>query len=94
MQDYDPFNPTEGDEEAKLKAEQERADWIAIAGTKSGRRVLRGLMNYCRVGQHVWTPDEAQLHFACGKQSAGLLIVDKVREHAPEIIPLLLKDDE
>lgn len=81
-------------EKAALKESQERDDWLKIASSPEGRRVLRGLMSYCRVGQSVWQPDEAQLHFACGKQAAGLEIVNKVREHAPEFLPHLLKEDE
>lgn len=81
-------------ERAAFRAAQEREDWLGVASTPEGRRVLRGLMNHCRVGQPIWQPDEAQLHYACGKQAAGLEIVNKVREHAPEFLTQLLQDEE
>ena len=94
MQEHDPFTEDEEDSHAQFLKAQERDDWVELAGSKGGRRLLRGLLRSFRVGQTIWVPDEADLHFRCGRQSAGLSIVDKVREHAPEMIPLLLQDDE
>lgn len=80
-------------EQAAMQEKQERQDWHDVAATPAGRRVLRGLVRYCRVGAPIWTPNPAQLNYTCGMQAAGLEIVDKVRRHAPEFLYQLLKDE-
>ena len=80
-------------EKAAVQEKQEQQDWYDVAATPAGRRVLRELVRFCRVGAPIWTPDSARLNYICGMQAAGLEIVDKVRRHAPEFLDQLLKDE-
>ena len=73
--------------------DQSREDFLFIVSTEAGRRFLWGQLSYCGVFRSSFSEITNWTNFNEGRRDAGLQILAKFNDYAPEAYSLMTKEN-
>lgn len=98
--EHDPFDTelqddaqTEASNQAKLRTQNEVADFKWIMSNKRGRRFVWLLLEKAGVFRLSFTGDSATTFFNEGQRNFGLRVWAMVQEHTPEAYLMMTKEN-
>lgn len=78
--------------QAAIAQREERADWLWLSNSERGLRLARRLLREGGLLEPSYTGN-SDTYFREGKRAIALWLVGRVRDHAPEKLPELFREE-